>query len=292
MNSYERIVIDTREPYESILNYFIKFGYPGKVEVTKIEAGDYELHTDGKVLGIERKTIHDFCTSLDVLKNRLELMRAEYDYTALLIENWYKTSDTTILTRRGNRYYESLTLQQYHNFLLRQQSKGTWLIRTNSMKETVLTLINYMEFLKKLDEPSSHLNVKPIEHLAMLPGVGLNKASKILEEFQGSLFLAYSNLYDWQKVDGIGKKTYEAIREYMKAGLVDPAVNFKPTATRENVNLILDTILDLEKEYGNAKLREIIEKSRMSTQDVENILVRLKRDGMIYEPKNKIYKAV
>ncbi|NOZ76890.1 MAG: minichromosome maintenance protein MCM [Euryarchaeota archaeon] len=64
---------------------------------------------------------------------------------------------------------------------------------------------------------------------------------------------------------------------------------------RDKINEILDIIKELEKDYGTARIEEIIELARERNIDEKNtreLIEKLRKDGNIYEPRHGNYKVV
>lgn len=207
------IAIDTREDYLTQFNRFLQFGFED-VMVEKLDLGDYLVDNKNRML-VERKTITDFCSTMDVLSTRLMKMRSEFEYTALVVEGVYKITDTTLLTLRGNTWVETLLLSSFNNFLTKQQLAGTVVRFTNSLSETILWLIDLHSYLPKLEEPVIRRGLKPVDVLGMLPGIGKKRAEEIYRRSGASLIRALARLDEWKQIQGIGDKTIEKVKKFL-----------------------------------------------------------------------------
>ena len=191
------IQIDRREPLEEITPIMDKIlaAIPDlKIDVKyeSMDYGDY-LITNGHNLLIERKQIADFVNSYKGhtntkgdLKAKLFTMRQQADSTALLIEGHYitKKGNGYLFLDRGNGPEPVMKLKTYFRFLTSQMEKGTWVYYTNSLFETVLTVVYLAEYLPSLYAPNPSLKCGNVRELfAQVPGIGPTLLAKLQREY-------------------------------------------------------------------------------------------------------------
>jgi len=132
------IIVDTREKkMDEIKTALILTQGCPEVQFLALDKGDYHLSNDGLELRVERKSIADFCSNYMGLKKRLQQMRSKYDMTALLLEGSYDVIDETIYLYRGRYQEPVMPLETMTRFVTHQQKLGTWLIRTQSLTESM-----------------------------------------------------------------------------------------------------------------------------------------------------------
>lgn len=77
---------------------------------------------------------------------------------------------------------------------------------------------------------------------------------------------------------------------------IDKVEGRMPKSDREKIRLVPQIIKELEEQYGQASkdilLNELSEKYNMDEEKVEELITKLKRQGVIYEPKQGYYKVV
>jgi len=75
---------------------------------------------------------------------------------------------------------------------------------------------------------------------------------------------------------------------------IDLMITGKPRSLRENMKTVLDAVRDVEEEKTVASLEDIIERlegTGMGREEIERVLLLLRRDGQIIEPKQGYYKT-
>lgn len=168
---------------------------------------DLSIAQPGRVIGIQRKTISDFVSSIDSLKETMRLGREgdTWQVFALLLEGEYERQGGRLAYRRGQYFSDGVTLASLHNFQWSQQLRGSPVLRTHSLEETARLLHHLHEYQGPVGavEHGSPQNV-----LQSLPGIGQGKAEQLLETF-GTAQVAINRVSDWRKVDGFGDKTVE-----------------------------------------------------------------------------------
>jgi ERCC4-type nuclease len=94
LDTFEGIIIDTREPMEKFAKLHDDFAVHAKsseevpnCQFHALPYGDYLICTKNYRLLIERKEFHDYCRSIGkYLEERFNHMRIENDLTMLLVE--------------------------------------------------------------------------------------------------------------------------------------------------------------------------------------------------------------
>lgn len=205
--------IDTREPYEEIIDKLIDVGY-SDYDIEKLEhKTDFLFHGEQE-FGIQRKTVNDFVSSLDTLKDDLHELRQHNDLTGLLLEGEWQTAGQSIALRRGASLVETVPISSWHNFMLSQQLRGTVLIRTTSLSETCKTLAAVDAWLDSdMSAPTTQAD-DPETMLTMIPSIGPGRANKLMREYD-STYDALVHVGDWDGVNGIGEKTKGDALDYL-----------------------------------------------------------------------------
>lgn len=201
------IITDDREPPDLIS--LLKLTC--KVEIRRLNPGDYVIWQNGVAVGVERKTFSDLLSSLASgrLEEQLERLRRAYVKTYLLIEGLIEWN----VVRNPNWLCSSLQ---------RIVKEGTYIIVSYSQE-------NSCQFLRCLEKNQDQENACPIPVLIQkscsvsqvqcrvvcsLPGIGIRKAKLLLQKF-GSVrrvFLAKrSELND----AGIGRKTTKKLMKFL-----------------------------------------------------------------------------
>lgn len=210
------LTIDTREPYDKMGETLIDLGIMD-FEVEKLDhKADFDVDmADGESFRVQRKTVNDFVSSLDTLKDDLHELREHSDASALLIEGDWKLAGTNMGLRRGSKLEQAMEIKAFHNFVLSQQLRGTMFMRTTSLKETCLALAHAHEYFDgPVTPPSSGID-NPEVLLQYFPNIGQTTANKIIGEY-GDVYSALSNIQSWEDVDGIGEKTKMGVIEWLQ----------------------------------------------------------------------------
>jgi len=211
------ITVDTREPYKNVGEHLLNMGVD--FEIKKLDHGaDYVVENDEKTLGVQRKTVTDYVSSIGRLKHTLYDLRTHHEYSALLIEGDWRLAHETIALRRGSGLTQTLSVASWHNFLFSQQLRGTMLLRTTCLKETCLVLKETMRYLSGTISPPHPGTAEPSAVLLVLPGVGEVLADEIVGTY-GDVYTALGELDEWDEfVDGIGPTTKRNIQKWLQDG--------------------------------------------------------------------------
>lgn len=215
------LLVDTREPWEEIADRLSDIPGPYSYEIRTLNdnhghpKADFVVQPpDGLELAIQRKTAHDYASSLDTLKDDLYRLRTGHEASMLLVEGDWEVAGDQIALRRGRRVVPSLGLPTWHNFILSQQVRGTMYARTSSLTETCRALVSWIEWCKgDLSPPTSHAG-DPATWLATLPRIGPQRAQAIIDEYQDGAD-ALQAVQDWEEVAGIGEVTHQAVLDWL-----------------------------------------------------------------------------
>ena len=209
------IQIDTREPWEDFVDAFNRCEVDFDVFVEKLDdKADFLIRNNGRELAIQRKRVNDFANSIDSLKNTMHILRTNYENTALLIERDWTYGGTEIAVRRGRKKHRVMGMDQWHNFILSQQFRGSMYIRTTDLYESTYAMKSAHSWLgKDLTVPTSHID-DPSVILQMIPGIGPKTCERLIATY-GDALSAMQCIDSWDDVDGIGEKTKSDSTEWM-----------------------------------------------------------------------------
>lgn len=209
------IIVDTREPIEEFKKIFMKLIcnctenelFP-EIRFEALKYGDYQIITKNHSMIVERKEFHDYCNSIgSYLQERMEHMRLENDLTMLLIEGNPITFDQhNVYILKGRNVEKGLKNQSIKNFAFSQQLNGSLISHTENFEDTILTLIYYWRYLRKLSLNKKSVKVNSWEKwLSLAPFVGKNLAEKAKNQYN-SCMDAILDINEWAKektIDGI-----------------------------------------------------------------------------------------
>lgn len=74
---------------------------------------------------------------------------------------------------------------------------------------------------------------------------------------------------------------------------IDLMMTGKPMSLREKMKMVLDAVREVEEEKGDVSLQDVIERlegTGMSREEIERVLLQLKRENQVFEPKQGYYK--
>lgn len=154
------------------------------------------MENGGESLLIERKHVSDFCGSYMGLKERMDIMRQNYDRTALVIEGSYLIQNKQICLWRGNILVPSMSEKAFFDFKLSQQERGSYFDHTNSLEETIRLLIHWHDYLPRAGKNPVRKSKSAVEWFASLPGVGLLSAFNLRADYESPKW-ALENIEDW-----------------------------------------------------------------------------------------------
>ena len=188
----------------------------------KLYVGDYVVEGNNGTVAVERKAITDYINSLvsGRLNNQLYNLSTYYEYSFLAIVGYISYALMYSKFKR-EAYIASLVSSS----LKRSPTGKTGQIIIINL-ETDFDFALFIKSLQKfLDEKELYriprLVVKDKKDilstpLTAIPGIGEEKAKKIMEEF-GSLYnLCKADVKEIMKVEGIGKKTAEKIYRFLR----------------------------------------------------------------------------
>jgi len=209
------ITVDFREASasKSILDGLIKLGV--KVEIGRLDAGDYAISSNETPALLERKEIFNFAG--DVASGRLwqqlEKLSSIQDFRkAVLIEG-----STALLQKLGRKWNMSSIYGALNSIWLEWNIP---LLFTPSKNHTIILLANLDRRLSgerkveaRIFKPKTEdYSEVALSMLAQIPYVNTVKAKRILEKF-GTVKDVVENLDRIEEVEGIGEKISEAIKK-------------------------------------------------------------------------------
>lgn len=233
--SLSAVMIDNREPAH-ITN--LKFGGIPAV-VTTLETGDlWASCADGELLVVERKTVNDLLHSIKDgrLFNQAAKLRERSPWAYLVVTGALTHSlDGHIIVDRGNTQWRYDDVQ---GALLTIQELGVSLIhcRDDSEYEAAIIRLAKRERCKdKVIAPRSQgkLLTPGEQILTSLPGIGLERAQLLMNEFQGDTGHAISWLTwldTFVEIAGIGNGTKAGVRRALGLAENEWLTVFSPEA--------------------------------------------------------------
>lgn len=192
------LFVDSREP-DSILT-LLKKRVP--VTVTKLDPADYVVGN----IGIERKTIGDFLTSLASrrLYEQLGRLRRAYQHPYLLIEGLLDWSTITnphwFCSALQNAVLAGIPIIFSHSI----ENSAQVIERLAKCTSTPTTIVTIQKSLTPKQVPT--------KVLCAFPGIGKKKAEKLLNHF-GTLGAIFSAKRADLRALGIGKKTARTVHD-------------------------------------------------------------------------------
>ncbi len=205
-----KILIDSREP-PTVVNKIKKHFPDTEIEVRELPCGDIWLDED---VIIERKTIGDLLASIadNRLFNQANEMRQLTEWCYIIIEGsliWY---DKKII---GTDWH----FRSVQGALLQVQELGVCIVYCNDADDFPKTV----EWIGNKDR-SKITTIEPRKYglpitigekiLSAIPGIGLDRAGKLLREFDSTMAVLECLTDDSCDLpSGIGKKTRQATKE-------------------------------------------------------------------------------
>ena len=209
------ITVDFREASASknILDGFIKLGV--KVEIGRLDAGDYAISSNETPALVERKEIFNFAG--DVASGRLwqqlEKLSSIQDFRkAVLIEG-----SPALLQKLGRKWSMGSIYGALNSIWLEWNIP---LLFTPSKNHTIILLANLDKRLSGERKVEARISKPKTEDyrevatamLSQIPYVNTVKAKRILEKF-GTVKNVVENLDRIEEVEGIGEKISEAVKK-------------------------------------------------------------------------------
>jgi len=197
-------VVDSREP-GIIRNKLLELGW----EQRQLESADYWFFdVDYKKVGIERKEINDFMSSLgDRLANQLERSLDYYETVILLIEgNWRQITYQNRLV--GSQGITHNTWAMAWNFIRSQQHKGVTLELTTSQGHTIQRINELYAWYQRSSHTGgmSHKTFIDDRIMAFPKGCRGKTAELVLATFKSLVATGNADIEDLMQVNGVGQK--------------------------------------------------------------------------------------
>ena len=220
-----RIICDDREGRSDVIKE-LRALPETDVEVRRLKVGDYLI--DGRVL-VERKTVHDFALSLmdgRLFRQATGLVRAAPGRAIFLLEG-----ERSVLAEPGVRREALQGAVITLSVLL-----GLPILRARDAAETARMLRYTVEQVRRAGSNTirragfrpRRLRARQLYILQGLPGVGPERAARLLDRCGSVAGVFAANEELLQQVPGIGKCTAAAIYQLSHASATDGA--FRPCA--------------------------------------------------------------
>ncbi|MDO8628728.1 MAG: ERCC4 domain-containing protein [Nanoarchaeota archaeon] len=211
-----KVIVDYRERSSGMVKELVKLGCD--VEMKQLVLADYIIQTKdayGKeiTVGIERKTMQDFFNSIidKRLIAQLMDMREHFSHVVLIVEgtdNWYQVRDFHPNAIRGMLATITVDLQ-------------IPLIQTRNLRDTAAFMGILAKRFEKERSPLSLVqkrkgfSVSQWQEIIVqsLPSVGPTLAKSLLKHFGSIEKVFAASVDDLMKVDKIGKKKAQQIKE-------------------------------------------------------------------------------
>ena len=204
------VLADHREKGGKVVKELIDLGMG--VELRQLESADYIL--SGRV-GVEKKAIYDFVSSIvdGRLLEQVKYLKKNFERSLLVIEgeeDIYSVRKVHANAIRG--MLAAITI-----------SYGVPILYTKNAKDTAGLLAVIAKREQDKDRDYSLHERKPVGLkeqqefiVSSLPGVGLNTAKVLLEHFGSVERLVRASLDELQKVEGVGDKISQRIKEVLE----------------------------------------------------------------------------
>ncbi len=203
------IIVDNREQASELPRILTEMGF--KVIFKQLTVGDYILSQD---LAIERKTIHDFISSLfdGRLFRQADDLSKNYKISIILIEG-----DASLISQILNNskvYYGALS-----SLIINYNIKTVFV---PTVEDSAIFIDRLAFNLKKDQKPRIVYNQKynlskdyQINLISSLPGIGPKLAEKVIQNFGSPLKAFNAGVTELAKVVGQAKaKKIKAVLEY------------------------------------------------------------------------------
>lgn len=211
------VTIDDREP--SIMEEeFRKLGNM-IIQRQRLETGDYLF--DGDLL-VERKTVPDFCASIKDGRlfqqvKRLATGKIPACYIIEGKKKQFKTTDFSPQAIQG--ILLSISLAFKVPILTTKNPPETVAVMLQCIKQINKDKVGYPKFYPKIThfKKKRHpLLSQKVHILEGFPGIGADRAERLLEKF-GNLYAIFTaQVEELLKVPGLGKKTVERLVEVLR----------------------------------------------------------------------------
>ena len=224
----DTIFVDRREP-SSRINRLAAAGFDPQVPESELDSGDIILlppHQSGKRVGIEVKTTQELLTLVPSgLSNLQQFQRMlDFEFRVLLVVGSYGTWGPDRLLRDNYDRRES-SYSSVQGALFNLQAHLGFIVRFCGTEHELGNAIrNIFDFYNKnhilLAKPRpltlSHPSAEALAFLMCIPGIGQDKAQKILTKY-GTLAWAISSVESWDdEIEGIGPLIRKKAHEFMR----------------------------------------------------------------------------
>ena len=211
INNTLKVVVDQRELRSDVVSNLYQLNI--NLDIQHLNVGDYIISEN---VGIERKTISDFISSIIKKKNNIffQLINLSKNYlnSILIIEGnisdfkKYSIDQSSII---GSLL--SIILDLKINIIYSENEKQTALfLKKIAEKEQI---IQKKKILIKGKKISSNSNEQKENLLCSIPGIGIKTAQLLLNRFQSVIGVFTAKEEDILSIKGIGKKTFETIQK-------------------------------------------------------------------------------
>jgi len=213
------ILADDREP-ERIIQTLGSMGV--EVERKRLEVGDYCVVNASVEVAVERKSVNDFESSIidGRLFDQVHRLRRRYPLSFLCVIGPFNSWKERISKDAYIGGILSVALTAFEAF---ESLKGIVVpLRLESEEEFCLLLKNldrkvssgklkvYPRIIRKAEVDDS------IAMLTAIPGIGVEKAKKLLEKFGSIHAVVNASIADLKKVEGIGDKQARRIYYFVR----------------------------------------------------------------------------
>lgn len=201
MINISQIIFDTREQrLNEVKNIMIDISgfalYPNW-EIKALEYGDIYLENNSHTMLIERKEYKDYINSIgNDLKVRLMKMRQNADFAMLLLEDAPNIVSDRISFPIGGNNFKYIDTNVYNNFLLSRGMDGIIIFPTINLKHTIISVLNFYDYLGRLDKRKAAKPINPKELLEMFPGIGRKRANLLSKKYK-NMAEALDNWREW-----------------------------------------------------------------------------------------------
>ena len=173
-------------------------------------------------LGIQRKEVKDFLASVDDNRLTKELMQMKaLEIAVLVVEGeWRFGADGKLMNQFGRTW----TRSQLNGLLFSIYARGVWVMRTDTLADTIALCKDLDAWWKKDDHKSFTARTTPQNVwgtkmdrdfgtwvLQSFPGIGPQLAERIWMKFNGVPLKLTVTAEELMKVEGMGKKKVEGI---------------------------------------------------------------------------------
>jgi len=210
MSGIVDVVIDDREP--DIFARLFKEAGAESVRVERLGVGDFVVNRHWV---FERKTIADLCVSLvdgRLFKQAVRMLKAP-GHPVIILEGSSKDADKTHVPRESVQG-ALITLSVFFNIPVLRALDAEELVRLIAYTVTQEGRFQKNAILRHGYRPKRR-KARQLFLLQGLPGIGRDRAVKLLETFGSIEDVVNADEDELADVDGIGKMTAKKIREIL-----------------------------------------------------------------------------